>query len=487
MEHFLINKQGDLYQLEDYQKTMLRDDNLMKVFFLGRRMGKSIVMAFYMIWKALFNSNYSIMVVSPTMDQSRTLAETVTDMIYRSPAVLGELKHNRVYYEKFKNQSTIEFRTAGKDKTTSIVGSGVNLLLMDEAQDINDTLYNKIRPTIRGQDNAKSEIIFAGTPRGRAGFFYDAITHPKCVYNQDGIKEIKEANDEDYSVHIRPTAFMNEEDQIIKSGTRRITIGELEQDLRGMDIIQFKQEYCLEFLDDLGEVFSDALIDENMLEEEPPKEFRSKKLCVGGIDIGKTRNNTVLMIAEVTKDEQLENRYIKAFPLGTRYEEIVDYLINELPRRFPQLRRLVFDATGVGSVVAERLEKRVHYELEEFKFSYESKKALVENAVLALEEHQHKIIYDRVFRRELREYKREKTDTGRIVYVKGTSDDYVDAFMLLNYNLSLPLHFRPLPFIQDTGFKSNDKQFQGEQIWHHNKLRISSKNPRNRMNRQRRI
>jgi ribosomal protein L21 len=462
-EHMLFNEEGQLYQLEDHQKLMLRDKDAMKVFFLGRRMGKSLTVAMYSIWKCFFNSYYKIYILSPTQQQSRDLADTVSDMISRSSLVLDLLKTDNVFTKEFTNKSKIDFRTAGgKENTSSVIGSGVNLLIIDEAQDVSDQLFAKILPIVRGQ-HGRSELVLAGTPRSKRGFFFESIYNSSKIYQDDEL--IETDGNGLFTVFKKPTAFMNEDDQIIKSGTPRITIEELKQDLEIIDVLEFRQEYCLQFLDDLSVVYSDDLIQEAKLLDDVDG-FYSTKLCVGGIDIGRQRNNSVLVIAEVTPSSTLQTKYYKAFPLGTRYQTIADYLIKILPKKFPNLRRLIFDATGVGVAFSELIEGRTSYELEEFKFSKESKKSLVEASVLALEEGNNVFIHNKKLIKEMQGYKREKTESGNIVYLKTVSDDFVDAFNLCNYNLNFPLNFRQKPFVMDTGFKIGRPQIDGDSIWH---------------------
>ena len=112
--------------------------------------------------------------------------------------------------------------------------------------------------------------------------------------------------------------------------------------------------------------------------------FKSNKLCVYGVDFGQTRNNTVIYVAEVGDEKEIQERtlnvkYKKEFDLGIEYGKIEDYIVEELPKRFPNLRRGIFDATGVGKSVYENVKRRVKksprpYPIEDFYFSEKTKK-----------------------------------------------------------------------------------------------------------------
>ena len=141
----------------------------------------------------------------------------------------------------------------------------------------------------------------------------------------------------------------------------------------------------------------------------------------------------------------LDLKWVKEFPLGTDYTDIEDYLSYELPKLFPNLFRIVVDATGVGEAICEVLQKRMkrnksNIVIEPFKFSKEKKKDLVESGVAALERGQVRIPWNKRLEHEMRGYKRELTDSNNYVYQKTAgSDDYVDSMNLCLYNIVLGL------------------------------------------------
>ena len=167
--------------------------------------------------------------------------------------------------------------------------------------------------------------------------------------------------------------------------------------------------------------------------------------------------------------------YIKEFPLGTRYDEIERYIIYELPKRFPNIRRGVFDATGVGKAVYERVERAVRlsknpYPVEEFVFSVKTKKEAVEFGVSAMEHGKVKINYNNILEEEMTGYKREITKDNNFIYDKGAgSDDYVDAMNLCIWNMALGLNFKP-PIIIKQVPKAVVKSF-GDKTWRNQKKR----------------
>ena len=247
----------------------------------------------------------------------------------------------------------------------------------------------------------------------------------------------------------------------------------------------------------VSDVYSEDLRDKVLYHTDKEYGFGSHNPVVAGIDIGKMRNETVLYIAEVIPKPQVENKsykildlkWVKEFPLGTDYTDIEDYLSYQLPKLFPNLFRIVVDATGVGEAICEVLQKRAKktrakYIVEPFKFSKEKKKDLVESGVAALERGQAIIAWNKRLEHEMRGYKRELTDSNNYVYQKTAgSDDYVDSMNLCLYNIALglidgvPIAFQVVP-------KTLPKQFgQKHDV---NDFQPKNKKPRRRISNSKR-
>lgn len=474
-EHVLRAEDGSFYTLEPHQRAMVTSKEGQVVYFCGRRLGKSFMLATEAIHRALFFKYQKVFVLSPTENQAKELAETITGMIERSALVEQEVKLNNVMEKKFYNGSRIVIRTGGgRGNVSSIIGSGANLLIIDEIQDVSDELISKIIPVMRGQKGT-AKFIVAGTPRDRSGFLYESLENAPKIWDDGEWKEYPE-NTGNFTVYRQQTCYMDEEDNIIRSSTPRITVDELKEDYENIPRLQFLQEYCLDFMSSVSDVYSEDLRDKVLYRTDVEYGFGSHNPVVAGIDIGKMRNETVLYIAEVIPKPQIDNKsykildlkWVKEFPLGTDYTEIEDYLSYELPKFFPNLFRLVVDATGVGEAICEVLQKRAiktgaKHVVEPFKFSKEKKKDLVESGVAALERGQAIVHYNKRLDHEMRGYKRELTDSNNYVYQKTAgSDDYVDAMNLCLYNIALglidavPIAFQIVP-------KTLPKQFGQKQ------------------------
>lgn len=496
-EHMLFDETGDKYHLEPHQKAMMMSSEGNVVYFCGRRMGKSLMLAIEAIHRALFFKYQKIFILSPTESQAKELANTIDGLIERSAIVENELKVNNIMEKKLKNGSRLIIKTSGgKGSVSSVIGSGANMLVLDEVQDMPDTLISKIIPIQRGQKGA-SKFIISGTPRDRSGFLFESLENAPKIWDNGKIYEYPEKKG-NFVVYRQQTCQMDDDDNIIKSNTPRITVKELEEDFENIPRLEFKQEYCLDFMSSVSDVYSEDLREQVFYQQDERIPFRSIRPVVAGIDIGKMRNETVLYIAEVVPDPKPENKsykkldlkWVKEFPLGTDYTEVEDYLSYILPVQFPKLFRIVVDATGVGEAICEVLQKRAKknnakYQIEPFKFSKEKKKDLVESGVAALERGQARVAYNKRLDHEMRGYKRELTDSNNYIYNKTAgSDDYVDSMNLCLYNIALglinsvPISFQKVPKTLPKQFGQMRQQSMQPKRTVHNRRIVNSKRRR---------
>lgn len=455
-EHVLRAEDGSFYELEEHQKVMISSKESQVVYFCGRRLGKSLMLSIEALHRALFHKYQRIFVLSPTDSQAKEIAETISGLIERSALVEQELKVDNRLEKKFHNGSRVVIRTAGgRGNVSSLIGSGTHLLILDEIQDIPEDLIYKIIPVMRGQ-KGDSKMITAGTPRAKSGFLYESLQNAPYVWD-NGKESFDEEKTGTFNVYRKQTAYLDEEDNIIASGTPRISIRELEEDMENMPLIEFKQEYCLDFMSSISDVYSEELREKIFYHPSKKVEWGTKNPVVFGLDIGKMRNETVLTIAEVIPSplednkgyKVLDAKWYKEFELGTEYDYIEKYIAYKLPKSFPNIVRGVIDATGVGEAVFESIEKKVKktprpFPLEPYKFTKDKKKDIVEGGVAFLERGQVRVAYNKRLDNEMGGYKREVTEFNNTVYKKTAgSDDYVDSMNLCLHNITLGIQVSP--------------------------------------------
>lgn len=435
---FLKNENLEPYVLEDQQKLFLRDRSPYKILFCSRRSGKTLSMIIDILHKAFFRKNQHLILLSPTGDQAKTFAEVFSDMILRSPSIQSSfiVKNKRDY--QLDNGSRIAFKSAGaqsgKKEDSSVVGSGVNTLYIDECQSMDADSLATIIPVVSGQVG-QAEIILAGTPRTRSGFFYNNIKNAKsireCYINNGKAKACPSQGR--YSLHRFQITDLDEEGNVAYSRAEyRLTIEELEVIKSTIGNEKFRREYCLNFLDTLSQpYYSELQRMAGILSA--PKEVRDHRIACAGVDLGKTRNNSVLTIGvrnEITNTWEIP--YYVSWGLGTSYKIITHYLNNVIRTRFPNLMALAVDKTGVGNGIIDYLDDNVPHSIYGIVFSQPMKVDLVENTINNLENKFVTYYPHEILKTEMDTYSREKTENEKTIYVKGESDDFIDSFNLCN-------------------------------------------------------
>lgn len=441
-EHFLNNVKMENYQLEPQQKLFLRDQSPYKILFCSRRSGKTLTMIVDLLHKAFFRQNQQIALIAPTMEQSKVFANVFNDMILRSPTLQSSFITQNKLDKQLQNGSRIAFKTAGaasgKKEDSNLVGSGLNTLYIDEAQSMDADAMATILPVVTGQIG-QAEIVLAGTPRSRAGFFFENIKNAKQIsecYINDGLPKPCPTNGR-YSLHRFQITDLDENDKVMYSRAEyRLTIDELETIKSTIGVEKFRREFCLEFLDSISMPFYSDLIEMCSVCKKPTKFSDYMRPACFGVDFGKRRNNSVLTVATQTPQGDWEAKYFKYWQLGTKYTEILHYLNIILPRQFPKLKCGCIDATGVGQALAEQVNHNGFYNVDDIIFSQPQKVNLVENTVNNMENQYVKIYPHKKLLKEMSEYTREVTENDRTVFKKGESDDFVDSFMLCNLAIS---------------------------------------------------
>ena len=437
-ENFLRNPEGKNYILESHQKAFLRDTHPFKILLCSRRSGKSLLFQIDILHRLFFGKNESIGILFPTLSQAREWSSTFSDLVYRSPLIESSFMVDNKLEKMMPNRNRLKIATAGtksgQSEDSAQVGSGFSELLLDETQSLQSETLSTVIPTILGQQGNQTTLLLAGTPRTKKDFFYsniqnsfqvtDVNTNPKTrPLKENGI----------FSLHRFQVTEVDETGKILYTRSpTRLSIEDLEAVRSVIGTEKFRREFCLEFLDSTSLPFYDELVNAQGYLEKPDV-FQSKEICVGGIDFGKVRNNSVLCIGEFNHTiHKWEIKYFKSWPLGTKYQDITHYINNILPMRFPKLLKLGVDATGVGKSITEGLNYHNRFEIKDIVFSQPMKVSLVENSVMNLETDYVRFYNHPILDKEMAAYTRLLNDNGRVLFEKGESDDFVDAFNMCN-------------------------------------------------------
>ena len=172
--------------LRDYQEDYLNHvkNNRFSIFLSCRQSGKSTTTAIACLWKILFNTDKSALILSKSGDAGRDLLSKLKDMYLFLPYHLkgGTLKWNQTSIA-FDNNSSVSTEAFGP---TAGLGKTINFLILDEFAWCNpnevELFYNNIIPTVTTISD--SNVCIMSTQNGFNLFYkiWKAACEKKNIY-----------------------------------------------------------------------------------------------------------------------------------------------------------------------------------------------------------------------------------------------------------------------------------------------------------------
>lgn len=191
----------------------------------------------------------------------------------------------------------------------------------------------------------------------------------------------------------------------------------------------WKQEYLAEFIDDGGSVFRNIL--QNITNRED-SEARAGATYIIGIDLAKFQDFTVIMVADVSSKEIVYIERFNEIDWSFQKQKILN-VWNKFKRP-----RIIIDATGAGNPIYDDLHN-AGVNIEPFIFTASSKKELIWDLAIALDNKEIKYPNNELLINELESFGYEMTRAGNITYSApdGMHDDMVIALALVNKLIKL--------------------------------------------------
>jgi hypothetical protein len=160
-----------LFRPYDYQIDMVKTfhENRFSIAMLSRQMGKTITVAAYILWSAIFNRDYTIGILANKADKAQEILARVKLMYEELPFWLkpGILRWNERSI-KLSN-GTVVFSSATSE--TSVRGYSLNMIYIDELSFIQNDIkfYESTYPVIASGKTTK--VIITSTPKGLNLFY----------------------------------------------------------------------------------------------------------------------------------------------------------------------------------------------------------------------------------------------------------------------------------------------------------------------------
>ncbi len=155
------------FQPTAYQEKLLRDGSQFIVARWARQAGKTHCVAALLLWQCLRTQGFNVLVLAPSIRQSKIIIRKVTGFLARLPKYAA-LKPYRTKVE-FYNGSRIQ---AFPNSPDTIRGEpGVNFVFVDEASYIRDDkeLYDAVIFTLA---TTNGRFLATSTPGSRDSIFY---------------------------------------------------------------------------------------------------------------------------------------------------------------------------------------------------------------------------------------------------------------------------------------------------------------------------
>ena len=216
--------------------------------------------------------------------------------------------------------------------------------------------------------------------------------------------------------------------------TKAIPDHVIEQEQKEMPQDLFEQEYHCKFIEGAGQFFK--RIDQNLIEETDKVEPHRYQM---GVDLAKYQDYTVITVIDLHTFRVLKQERFNQIDWNLQKAKIeAMYLRYGSPLTY-------MDSTGLGDPIYDDLTKR-GLRIEGYKFTEQSRKDLLVNLALLLEQGKIKIPDNETLKAELQSFHYEvKGDTGKtkLVVPEGLHDDCVFSLALACWNLPanpLPMH-----------------------------------------------
>ena len=303
-----------------------------------------------------FSRGLWVGVFAPTDDQSETLHGRIVDRLTSERATellldpeIDDAAIGRGRAVRLKSGSLARRQTA--NPKAKIEGKSYHIVVVDESQDADDTVVRKsIHPMLAAYAGSMVKI---GTPGYYKGDFYRAIQLNK----RRGTRNRQRRNHFEYDWKV-----------VAKYNPAYARFVQKEKLRLGEDSDEFQMSYNIKWLLERGQLITDDDLDALMDTSMPLVRTWHRSRCVAGIDPARVRDSTVVTVCWVDWE------FPDAF--GLREHRVLDWLeLINVPWEEQYFQILSFldnynvafvgiDATGMGSVVAERLQLLIGHRAE---------------------------------------------------------------------------------------------------------------------------
>ena len=305
-----------------YQADFLEDEYPNILFVGGRQIGKSTMLAIKSLWNAFVRPQEDILILAPTMKQSKIVYDRIMEMIQKNEFISKHVVRFNLEETRFDNGSSIRSLTTGKTGE-NIRGYSATMIFFDEAGEIPDKVFATVEPAMAVKGR---QLIISGTPKGARGYFYQ-----NYIQNQTSKRWHL------YKVKSKESPLVTKE--------------YLEEQRRIRTDAEYRQEFETEFIDEVGLFYSYELV--YSCSEDYEYSLETKENCdyYIGADISRSgEDETAIVVIEVPHDESQQIKVVWAEAMS--YPDLT-VIANEIVNKARAInaKKIFIDVIGVGAGV----------------------------------------------------------------------------------------------------------------------------------------
>jgi hypothetical protein len=240
----------------EWQMNVLNSSHKRKHINGTRQCGKSTIVSSIPCHTAKYFPKSLSIILAPTEKQATEDILKVKDFIAADPSY-PEIKRDSQDEIALENKSRIIIIPATEKSARGY--SMPRVIILDEASRIPDIVYKSgVIPMLT--NNPECEVLEISTPNGKQGFFYDSssskwyeryeIRSPWQVDPGDSFNLIEYMTEDEYREMMAARGIQS------WFSPRHFNLNEQLENLEKMGMMQYRQEYCCEFVEQEDMVFS---------------------------------------------------------------------------------------------------------------------------------------------------------------------------------------------------------------------------------------
>lgn len=367
------------FKLYPYQERWIKDRSRLKIWLAARQIGKTTALCFEAL-KLATEKRCSILILSTTERQSMEVMDRIASL-------LDVFK--RVVDLKLIRESRSEIMLPNRSKIVALPASPTTVrgysghVFLDEFAFHKDSkaIWTAMLPII----SKGYSVRVVSTPAGKSGKFYELWENAEKL---------------GFSKH-KVTIY-----DAIKDGLKV----DIELFKRTMDPDAFAQEFECEFIDEAFSYFPLEMILDAVSSECDSWDGIRRGIFYMGIDIGRKRDITAIVIVEKLGDVF----YVRHIDEMHKENFEAQRLKIEMLKNTYQPHRICIDSTGLGMQLAEELQKKYGSLVEPITFTMPVKEHLVTYVRMLFERRALKIMSHQGLIRDIHSIKKYLTLSGNI-------------------------------------------------------------------------